>query len=561
MKNKNVHFVFLIIPLVFFIYSSSLKEYQGPYYTNSLYDPSYVYLISSLNLAQMSGYGVGHIDHPGTPVQIIGAVILKLSFLFGGNDETMVNEVLMNPEKYMSLIEFVFLIINCIGLFILGLVSYKIYSRVSVSMLLQLTSFTSVTILALTTLLRPENFLIFVVCIFISALILFVNEKNLNAKKYFRYLILLGVISGLGIATKITFFPLLIVPLFLFREVKFKLFFIISVIISFIVFTIPAISSHNVFYFGEWVYNLFIHNKKYGKGESTIIDFNSYLYKIKMIINKEWIFDLAYFMNFLAILIYLISRSGNYMTQSANKFLKIAGNLVNHLNLKTIKESDFRLVTGLFLAMSLQILIVAKHFGDYYMFPALLLSVFSIFISISVFSESLQIKLLLKNMSTVYFSILILIFVYGTLSFYSYGNYLKNLTSESNKMIDFMKNYSGQNIVVSTHHVPGPEFALFTGTSYAMSQRVRYNSILYSKYPMDYFYQDNDCYSFNPDTSVIRDSFKSADKIILLCGGEDYAEGFKILLNKKFEYSNAVFEKIFRNGNGEMVYEINLNNH
>ncbi|MBK8554198.1 MAG: hypothetical protein IPL53_25380 [Ignavibacteria bacterium] len=560
MKNKFTIFFLLILPVLFFITSYLLKEYQGPYYTNSQYDPGYVYLISSLNLSQMSGYGVGHIDHPGTPVQVIGAVVIKLGYLFSGSDDNMVKDVLMNPEKYMSEINYVFLFINCIGLFILGLAAYKAYSNVSVSLLMQLTPFTSISILSLSTLVRPENFMIFIVCIFISALILFVNEIEMNPKKNMRYLMLLGIISGLGLASKITFFPLILIPLMLFRGIKYKLIYLLIIAISFIIFVIPAVSAYNINYFIEWVFNLFLYSKKYGRGEPTIIDSNSFLYNIRRIISKEFIFDIAYFMICLSLFVCLIPRAGNYFAKFKNEFLKNTGNRLKRIKIGFTDDTKFRLVLGLFLTMTLQVLIVAKHYGENYMFPALILSVYAMITSFTVMSDALPSKLNHAKMKIVYTLVLILITLFALRSFYTYGSYLKNLTAETNKVLNYLKENSGDAVLISSHHVPSPEFALFTGTGYAVSQRENYNSILNEKYPAGYFNLNNSCYTFGSDSVNAVNDFKTAGKVLYLSSGEDYVEQFKKVLNTKYGISNAVFEKKFSNSKGEMVYEIKFGN-
>ena len=89
MKIKIV--LFLVIPVFTIIYSLSLRYSQGPFYYNSGYDPSYVYLISSLNIAQFKS--PQHADHPGTPVQLIGAVILKTVFFISGKSDDLKDEM------------------------------------------------------------------------------------------------------------------------------------------------------------------------------------------------------------------------------------------------------------------------------------------------------------------------------------------------------------------------------------------------------------------------------------------------------------------------------------
>ncbi|MBK8553213.1 MAG: hypothetical protein IPL53_20000 [Ignavibacteria bacterium] len=66
---KKEFILLLIIPICFAFYSYSLRSVEGLYY-NGLADPSYVYMINSLSLAQMNGSAIGHADHPELPFRL-----------------------------------------------------------------------------------------------------------------------------------------------------------------------------------------------------------------------------------------------------------------------------------------------------------------------------------------------------------------------------------------------------------------------------------------------------------------------------------------------------------
>jgi hypothetical protein len=53
--------------------------FLGPYYGKSRLDPNYQYLLNGL--AVLKGQVPGHTDHPGTPVQELGAVAILLKWL------------------------------------------------------------------------------------------------------------------------------------------------------------------------------------------------------------------------------------------------------------------------------------------------------------------------------------------------------------------------------------------------------------------------------------------------------------------------------------------------
>lgn len=540
--NKRIKFfVLLIIPALVFLISISLKNYQGPYFTNYQSDPSYVYLISSLNLSQLSGYGVTHIDHPGTPVQVIGALVIRVVYFFTGQENSLAQEVLFNPEKYLDSICCTFLFLNCFGLFILGAVAYNVYSNVIISLLLQSVPLTSVKIISLFTFVMTENFLFFVVCIFISALILFINIQDTKIKRYLRYVILIGIISGLGISTKITFIPLIVISLMLFRGIKYKLLFLLFTVLSFLFFVLPAISAANIDYFTRWISDLLIHSERYGKGAPTIIDQSSYLYNIKRIFIAEWFFGLAYFSVILSLISCLIA---NFKNASVK---------IRFLFTNDIK---YKLALGIFAAMTLQILIVAKHYGENYMFPVLAMSVFAIFISFSILTDSFGNKLTKRRTDLIFIAVLLLILGTGVISIYVYSNYLKVRTEEAGKLLNFVEKNSDNSIVTTSIHTNNRMYPLYFCVGYAGSQSKNYKSILNPKFPATNIFFKDKCYSFSDDPGSIEKNFKSVNKILFLCKDENYFNEFTKFLMKQCNIEIITSEKKFSNKNGEMVYEI-----
>ncbi len=532
---------FLIIPLFVFFISAQLKNNQGPYFTSYQADPSYVYLISSLNLAQLSGYGVSHIDHPGTPVQVIGAIVIRTLWFFTGKENDIVKDVLFNPEKYIDGICYCLLTLNCLGLFFMGVISYKLYSDYKITFLLQLTPFTSVKIISLFSYIIAENFLFFIVCIFITALLLFINTPDINSKKYLKYVVLIGIICGLGVSAKITFIPLIIIPFILFKGIKNKLLLLFSVIISFFIFVIPAISAANVNYFTDWIYRITVYSDRYGTGEPTIIDKNFFLYNIKRIFINEWFFGIAYFSLFLSMALKIVTDFKN-----ANVKIRIAFS----------NDNNFRLALGIFLAMNLQILIVAKHYGENYMFPMNVMSAFAVFISILIFAES-SLKILFKKITKlIYIVFIILILAKGAVSVYNYSSFLKFRTDESLKFMNFVEENSSNSVVTTSLNTNVREYALFFSTGYAGSREKNYRDILNSKYPAYNVYYDNKCYSFNDDSDTIENNFKKTNKIIFLAKEENSLNEFLEFLKKVYSIKIISFEKKFSNKNGQMVYEI-----
>ncbi|MEZ4823811.1 MAG: hypothetical protein R2942_15970 [Ignavibacteria bacterium] len=134
MKNTKAFFILLILPVIFIFLSNLFTDVYTPYYLNYHHDPSYVYLLNFLNLA--TGQFAGHVEHPGTPLHVIGAVIIKFyHLLFGKADIT--TDVLTRPEIYLRAVNFSVLLLNAFVLFLLGLNIYRIYKNIYAGIFMQ----------------------------------------------------------------------------------------------------------------------------------------------------------------------------------------------------------------------------------------------------------------------------------------------------------------------------------------------------------------------------------------------------------------------------------------
>ena len=87
---------------------SVFSKIRGPFFLGSSSDPAYAYLFNALSVSQ--GLPVGHIDHPGTPVQSLGAIVINcINFI--NHKPDVISEVLKNPEYFLNSIFIIILIL------------------------------------------------------------------------------------------------------------------------------------------------------------------------------------------------------------------------------------------------------------------------------------------------------------------------------------------------------------------------------------------------------------------------------------------------------------------
>ena len=81
------------------LYLSIILIGPQPYYRD--YDPQMAYFMNSL--APFKGASFFYTDHPGTPVEIIGTMLLGITYAFFTNHANFIGYHLENPELFLNL--------------------------------------------------------------------------------------------------------------------------------------------------------------------------------------------------------------------------------------------------------------------------------------------------------------------------------------------------------------------------------------------------------------------------------------------------------------------------
>ncbi|MBK8980957.1 MAG: hypothetical protein IPM38_01250 [Ignavibacteria bacterium] len=532
--KKNIPFlILLILPLVLILISIFLKYSIGEYY---LYrDPSYVYLFNSLNLSQLSGFGVGHIDHPGSTLQMAGAIVIKVCYFLQGRSADIVQDVLQRPEFYLERINIVIVIIIAAALYILGFTLYRKSGNIFSALFLQLTPFCSVTIYFDLINISPEIFLILTALVLITTLIIYTDEAESSTPNNFKYSIIFGLICGFGLATKISFFPILVIPFILLKRIPNKIYFLFASFTAFILFVSPVISFDQILYFAAWIKSIVTHTGLYGQGSDDFVIASSFAGNIKKIFFNEPVFTIAYILILLTIVLRFLPKNKN----------QLKGNIY------------FNLLTGIFIAMNIQLIIVAKHFTFRYMTPALMFSIPAIYIVYKLTVNMLP-EYIKKKKAILIFIILLIS------SFYSVKNYL-SITStiyykqtESHKTEEYIDKNFKQSIVIGTNMSSYIEAAYFQAARHSGTQREKYFAEIQNMFPDRYcyniFYKDIEL----TDKKKLKTELIKAGKFIFYCRRENELNDFIYFLKEKLIITKVKYGKVYSNERGETIYEFHI---
>lgn len=274
--TRSVAAALLLVPLLSLGISARLLAVRGPFWLGSNSDPDYVYLLDSAFVA--AGDAPGFFGHPGTPVSLVGAAVLRTVHGIAPGHE-IIEAVLADPEKYLRLLTLIVLCLVTATLAVTGALVWRYSGSVAAALISQSTLLISDAALRSVVKLQPEPLLL---CV--SALVAVVVMRAGTKQSTWRA-ILLGAVCGVSIALKVTALPLLVLPWILFTKRRDAIVSTGASIAVAALATIPGwqgagqLTSMSV--------RIATHAGAYGRGRETLIDVGEYLAGIQTELLQE----------------------------------------------------------------------------------------------------------------------------------------------------------------------------------------------------------------------------------------------------------------------------------
>jgi len=487
--------LFLIIPVIFLLNASIIHYYLGTFFLGSV-DPEYFYLYNGI-LIGGGNFSVQLIAHPGIPLQFLIAISSRIISLFQPGD--YVKDFIDDPEKYIHAANLFMNVLISFVLFICGIYTKKYSGSYFSGLLIQLSPFGSSSLMGISGRLIPEALMIIPLLLIGLMIIKYIYNEN-KTTGYFNDIVLYGIIIGFGIACKLSFIPVILIPLILLQiSLKQKIKFILYTILFFAIFAYPVVLNFNEFW--QWVSGIFIHSGMYGGGEKSFIDFTTIPGNIKYLFNYDKVF--FYIVIFSLLLSVLFS-----FKVFKNKGLS---------NSKII-----RAIYAVNITILICIAFILKHFAMYYFMP------FYIFKYLLVLLSTLLIIRYQKISKSKRFKTIALISISVVILFMTYGQALKvrssiirssqrneTLQQEYKKIISLVEKDSPIIITGPYYGAPFIEFAQFNGFIMSYHLKGFFTSYLKEKYPKSYqyvtwsdkFYFWNDFVDFNHILDKTKSSF------------------------------------------------------
>lgn len=432
--KMNKHFKEFIgiacIPVLVLILSLFLKSATGPYWLGANSDPAYLYLINSLYI--LKGISPSFVDHPGTTLEILGAVVIKC-MNWSAPQPDLIDNVLLDPEYYLNALYYVILFLDVGSLVFLGAFAYRKTRNWIFPFFVQSGAFM---FLILRSYVAPAQDFILPVAANVFAESLFPMIDNLfifcvlyvffEKKKSYGMSFFWGLVSAAGVITKMSFAPLVIIPVILIKGFRARIFFLMSFFLGCFLFTIPIIPEYKEMF--NYIY-LFQANKGFhGTGGVGMMSLSE-LWKKVCVFFPQQKFLMGSCLGSMMVLAAGIGRSLRDKTETFKQWV----------------QGPELFLSVLILGMALQILFVLKHPAPHYAAPTAGFVGVLLGFSFLVLQEKFPVS------SRIYGGLLCVMCVGFTVYVWNYQN---SLRQENAEMVQFSKKVYDQyqNCLVCNHY-------------------------------------------------------------------------------------------------------------
>ena len=369
------------LPLTLLLVGVVLMTNMYPLHLNSNAgfgpDPSYQYLFSGVDI--LLGHSPVHTDHPGTPLQTLIAGIIATTWLglrsLGITSVGLFDSVLILPEVFLCATSVFLLALTCLANFYLGRSIYKVTQNYWLALACQVAPLLYPIVIPNLVFPTPEALLISI-SLALLAVLAPVSITQAGTSEPFKRSAAswAGLLCGLGLATKLTFAPMLGLLLLL-KKPKLIVNAFCWLVVAWLIGVLPIIS-RLAGMFG-WFYSLLTHSGIHGAGGANVFDFVQVKMAIGWLIDQFSIFYITLTALFLLLILSALVKASKSLWPMLNRHTQLA-RLIRPSWPHKLLVDDILTLSIFLLVLIAQTLMVAKHLGSTYMVPALSLPLLGI---------------------------------------------------------------------------------------------------------------------------------------------------------------------------------------
>ena len=373
-RIKNPRVILSIVPALVVLVGVVLLYNMYPIHINSGIgfgqDPAYQYLFAGIDI--LHGNAPTHTDHPGTPLQTLIAGIVASSWfvlwLIGLMPLGLFDSVLRSPEIFLGATSAVLLMITSAANFYFGRRVYQVTRQYSSALACQFAPLLYASVVPNVVFPTPEALLIALSILLMGVLAPVILSSGSARGQLSRSATnWAGIICGVGVATKLTFVPVLGLLLLL-KTPRLIVRAYCMCIVAWFVGVLPILPRLNAMF--QWFYSLLVHSGIHGAGERTVFSAEKLQTAVGWLVTQFSPFYYVIAAIGCLLLFGLTLKILQRVTTNnikENWFVQIQVKVP----VRAINGADLLTASVFLLVCSLQTLMVAKHLGPGYMIPVL----------------------------------------------------------------------------------------------------------------------------------------------------------------------------------------------
>jgi len=238
LKKFKDNLILFVIPILFGLLILYIYHLRGPHYIQIPQDLAYQNIFNALNIIE--GKSPGMLLYPAITLNYLFVLIIKITSLF--SEESVVAFSLNNIEFICQIFSYISIILLLSLIFFQSYILNKKTFPITLIIFFQASFFFVQPInLFLNLYISAEVILLILGIILLSTLKIFENNYN------FKFTIISSILCSLAILTKLTALPFVLLPFFLIKNLKLKIYFLIYLIFFSIIFTFTIILLFNNF--------------------------------------------------------------------------------------------------------------------------------------------------------------------------------------------------------------------------------------------------------------------------------------------------------------------------
>ena len=352
MRPTPAHVRLALIPLLLAVLAVWMHGVRGPYSLGLNVDPEYPYLLNIINLA--TGNPSVLVQHPGTPLQIVGTLVVVGRWLitapFHGFSPLPL-EVMEHSDEYLLSVNVILVLLLMAVAFLAGRRVHEASGSLAAGLAVQATPLVYLPTVEALPRVAPElpELIIGLALAMVLAPVL-MGPNPVAAAGDRRLAMWTGILIGAGVATKANFFVLGLL-VFLFSGWRQWLRFAAAAAIALAALLLPIVTELRQFI--GWFVNMALHSGHYGQGEEGLPALTVYWRNFVLVFDNEpFVF---YFTGFYLIVLIAIVAGGKPIAPER-------------------RSVYIRMLVLTAVMIALHTFITAKHFNYHYMLPAALLT-------------------------------------------------------------------------------------------------------------------------------------------------------------------------------------------